>query len=105
MSLSTTSKHFLNTSRDGNFSTYLGRPPQHLTTLREEVFPNVQPETPLAQLEAIPSSRIASYMGEEVDSQSSLQVVAESVQPPLSLLFHRLNNPSFPQTLPIRLVL
>ena len=33
----------------------------------DEVFPNVQPESPLAQLEAIPSSPITSYMREEAD--------------------------------------
>lgn len=31
----------------------------------EEVFPHVQPQSPLVQLQAIPSGSIASYMGEE----------------------------------------
>ena len=46
-----------------------------------EVFPNVQPEPSLAQLEAIPSSPITSHTREEADSQlttASLQVVTES---------------------------
>ena len=46
-----------------------------------KVFPNIQHESPPAQLEAIPSCPIASYMGEEVDhhiTTTSLQVVVES---------------------------
>jgi len=35
---------------------------------REEILPNIQHESPLAQLEAIPSSPIASCLGEEADS-------------------------------------
>ena len=41
----------------------------------------MQPESPLAQLQVIPSSPIASYTGEEADSHLttvSLQVVVES---------------------------
>jgi len=55
-----------------------------------EVFPNVQSESPLMQLEAILSSIIASYMGEEANphlTTTSLQVVVESdkdtPEPPL----------------------
>ena len=47
---------------------------------REVVFPNVQPESSLAQLEAIPSSPITSHTREEADLQlttTSLQVVRE----------------------------
>ena len=33
----------------------------------EEIFPNIQLEPPLVQLETIPSSRIASYVGEEAE--------------------------------------
>ena len=45
-----------------------------------EVFPNIQPESPLAQLEAIPSSPIASHMGEayRLLTTASLQVVTEN---------------------------
>ena len=67
--------------------------PDH--SLREEVFPNVQPESPLVQLEVIPSSFIASYMGEEVSlhfTTPSLQVLVESDKVTLSLQFSRLNN-------------
>jgi len=47
----------------------------------EVVFPNIQPEPSLVQLEAIPSSPITSHMREEADPQlttTSLQVVIES---------------------------
>ena len=57
---------------------------------KEVVFPNVQPEPFLAQLEAIPSSPITSHMREEADPQlttTSLHVVIESnkvfPEPPL----------------------
>jgi len=79
MSLST-SKHFLNTSRDGDSTSSLGIPFQHLTALGEELFSNIQPESPLVQLEAIPSHPISSYMGEEADphlTTTSLQAVVE----------------------------
>ena len=61
MSLSTTSKHFLSTSRDGYSATSLGSlflVPDHSLG---EVFPNIQPESPLVQLEANLSS--PTYMG------------------------------------------
>jgi len=48
---------------------------------REAVFPNVQPESSLAQLEVIPSSPITGYTREEAAPQlttTSLQVVIES---------------------------
>jgi len=57
---------------------------------REVVFPNVQPESSVAQLEALPSSPITSHPREEADPQlttTSLQVVIESnkasSEPPL----------------------
>ena len=37
-------------------------------SLGKVLFPNIQPESPLAQLEAIPSSPITSYMREEADA-------------------------------------
>ena len=88
MSLKITSKHSLNTSRVGDS---MGSPFQCLTTLSEVVFPNVQPEPPLVQIEAIPSSPTTSYTREEADPQLtsiSLQVVIESnkVSPELPLL-------------------
>ena len=54
-----------------------------------KVFPNIQPEPPLAQLEAIPSHPIASYLGEEADpclTTTSFQAVVDSnvsPEPPL----------------------
>jgi len=69
--------------------------PDH--SLREEIFPIIQPESPLEQLEAIPSSLIASYMREEANHHFTtipLKVVVESDKAPQSLLFSRLNNPS-----------
>ena len=39
---------------------------------REVVFPNVQPEPPLVQFEAIPSSSITSQLGEEAQFPSVL---------------------------------
>ena len=59
-------------------------------SFRSEIFPNIQPEPPLAQLETILSSPITSYMGEEADPHLtiiSFQVVVESskvtAEPPL----------------------
>ena len=90
MFLSTTSECFLDISGVGDSTTSLGSLFQCLTTLSEKFFPNIQPESPLAQLEAIPPSPIASYMGEEADphlTTASLQVVVEnnkvSPKPPL----------------------
>ena len=48
----------------------------------EEIFPNIQPEPPLAQLKAIPSSAIASYAGEE----ANLNLVTASSQVIVGLL-------------------
>jgi len=54
MSLSTASKRFLNTSRDGDSTPSLGSLFQCLTTLSvRKFFPDIQPKPPLAQLEAI----------------------------------------------------
>ena len=63
--------------------------PDH--SLGENFFPNIQPESPLAQLEAIPSSPVACFMGEEADphlAKTPFQVVVESneVTPQPSLL-------------------
>ena len=46
----------------------------------EEIFPNIQPEPPLAQFEAIPSSPLTRYVGKEADphlATISLQRVVE----------------------------
>ena len=62
--------------------------PNH--SFRAEIFPNIQPESPLAQLEAILSSLIASYTREQADSHhitASFKVVVEinkvTPEPPL----------------------
>jgi len=54
MSLSTTSKWFLNTSRDGDFNHLPGEPiPVLNNPFCKEIFPEIQPKPPLEQLEAI----------------------------------------------------
>ena len=68
----------------------------------------MQPESPLAQLEDMPSSPITSYMGEKAKSHlttTSLQVVVESheVIPEPSL--SQTEQSQLPQPLLIRLVL
>ena len=81
MSLSTSSKCFLNTSRVGDSQHLPGQSVPVSDHSFGELFPNVQPESPLAQLQAIPSSPIHSYMGEEADTYlttASLQVVVDS---------------------------
>jgi len=80
----------LNTSRDRDSSTSLGSLRQYLNTLSEKFFPNIQPEPPLVQLEAFPSSFITGYAGEEAEphlSTTFLQAVVDcdkiSPEPPL----------------------
>ena len=72
-----------------------------------KAFPNVHLESPLAQLEAFPSSPTDGYMGEEADShlaKTSLQVIVESdkfsPEPPLL----QTEQSQLPQPLLIRLV-
>ena len=77
-------------------------------SLREEVFLNVQPESPLAQLETIPSSPIASYMGEEDNLHPTTTsfhgaVESDKVSPDSPLL--QTEQSQFSQLLPMRLVL
>jgi len=62
--------------------------PDH--SFSKEIFPNIQSEPPLTQLEAIAPHPIASYLGEETNTcltTSSFQVAVESskvsLQPPL----------------------
>jgi len=60
----------------------------------EEISSNIQPEPPLAQLVALPSSPIT-HAGEEANphlTTNFLQALVESDN--LSLLFSRLKNPS-----------
>ena len=83
-----------------------GSRPDH--SFSEEVFPNLQSEPPLMQLEAIASRPIAGYWGEETNpclTTPSCQGVVESEkvspQPPLL----QTEQPQLPQLLLIRLVL
>ena len=72
-----------------------GPTPDH--SFCEEMFPYIQSKSPLMQLEAISSCPIAGYLGEETSphlTTLSCQVVVESNEVPLSLLFSRLNSPS-----------
>ena len=59
--------------------------PDH--SFEEEIFPVFQPESPLAQLKAIPSRPITSDVGKKVDPPAFFQVVVESdrvlFEPPL----------------------
>ncbi|KAK4814695.1 LOW QUALITY PROTEIN: hypothetical protein QYF61_025521 [Mycteria americana] len=70
-----------------------------------EIFPNIQSKPPLAQLEAISSCPITSYLGEETDPTSLhppfRQLDKVSPQPPLL----QAKQPQLPQPLPISLVL
>ncbi|KAK4828722.1 hypothetical protein QYF61_000713, partial [Mycteria americana] len=74
----------------------------------EEIFPNIQSEPPLEQLDAISSRPITCYLREETDphlSTTSCQLVGDSnkvsPQPP----FLQAKQPQFPQPLLIGLVL
>ena len=53
MSLSATSPLFLNTSRDGDSTTPWAAVPTPNHAFGEGIFPNIQPEPPLAQCEAV----------------------------------------------------
>jgi len=109
MPLSTTSKFFLGISRDSNSTSSLNSPsqqPDHF--FREQFFPNIQPESLLAQAEAIPSSSTTSYLGEEAKPHFAtvfFQAIVESskVSPEPPLL--QTQQSQLPQTIPIRLVL
>ena len=109
MSLSATSTHLLNTSRDGDSTTSLGSLFQCLTTLSgEEIFPNTQSKPPLVQLEAISSRPIACYLGRETDphlATTSFQVVVESNKVSPEPPFLQVKPPQFPQLLLTGLVL
>ena len=64
---------------------------------REEIFPNVQPEPPLAQLKAITCSPIAVALEKRLiltSPQPPFRELYRAIKSPLSLLFFRLNNPS-----------
>ncbi|KAK4831073.1 hypothetical protein QYF61_015271 [Mycteria americana] len=109
MSLSTSSKRLLNTSRDGDSTTSLGSLFQCLITLFSEVkFPNIQSKPPLAQLEAISSRPITCYLGAETDphlATTSFQAVVESHKVSPEPPFLQAKQSQLPQPLLIRLVL
>jgi len=59
--------------------------PDH--SFSKDIFPNIQSEPPLTQLEAIASRPVASYLGEETNTHlttASSQVVVESNKVPPS---------------------
>ena len=74
----------------------------------EEIFPNIQPELPLVQHEAIPFTLIANYMGAEADchfTAASLQVVVESSNVTLEPPLIQTKQCQFPHLFLMRLVL
>ncbi|KAK1210848.1 KIF2A protein, partial [Pygoscelis papua] len=73
-----------------------------------EIFPNIQSKPPLAQLEAISSRPITSYLGEETDphlATTSFQVAVERDEVSPQPLLLQAKQPQFPQPLLIRLLL
>jgi len=85
-----------------------GQPIPASDRILREVLPNVQPESPLVQLEAMPSSPIASYMGEQADSHpttTSLHVIVESDKVSSEFPLLQTEQSQFPQQLPTRPVL
>ena len=109
MSWSAISTRFLNTSRNGDSTTFLGSLFQRLYySFNKEIFPNIQSKPPLTQFEAIASHSITCYLGEETNTHLNTtvcQLVVESnkvfLQPPLL----QTKQSQFPQSLLIRLVL
>ena len=74
----------------------------------EEIFPNIQPEPPLVQLEAIPSHHIGSYQGEEANphlTTTFLQEVVEGNKVPPDPPLLQTKQSQFSQLLPTGLVL
>lgn len=82
----------LNTSVDGDSTTSLSRLyyPDYYNSFQKEIFPNIQPERPLAQFESITSCPIDVTWEKRQTSTSS----QPPSRPPLSLIFSKLNNPS-----------
>ena len=70
--------------------------PHH--SFKEEMFHNIQPEPPPAQLKAVTSTPVTSSMGEEADLHlitTFCQGAVESNKVSPSILFSSLYNPSF----------
>ena len=92
---------FLEHSKDGDSISSPGQPIPALDhAFREQIFPTIQPEPPLVQLEAIPSSPIA----DACLNTTCFQVVVERYEaPPLPLL--QAKQSQTPQSLLVRLTL
>ena len=74
----------------------------------EEIFPNIQPKSPLTHLEAISFCPITCYLGEETNTHlatTSFQVVAESDKVSPGPPFLQTKQPQFPQPFLMKLVL
>jgi len=83
-----------------------GPRPDH--SFSEDIFPNIQSEPPLTQLEAIASFPITGYLGEETTTHlttPSSQVAVESEKVPPQPPLLQTEQPQLPQPLLIRLVL
>jgi len=80
MSLSTTSTHLFNTSRDCDSTTSLGSLFQCLTTFSVKKFPNIQSKSPLPQLEALSSHLITCRLGEETDTHLTTTFLQAAVE-------------------------
>ncbi|KAK4828847.1 LOW QUALITY PROTEIN: hypothetical protein QYF61_000904 [Mycteria americana] len=68
----------------------------------EEIFPKIQSEPPLVQLEAVSSCPITCYLGEDTDTHlatTSFQVVGDSNKVFPEPLFLQAKQPQFPQLL------
>jgi len=83
-----------------------GPRPDH--SFNKEIFPSIQSEPPLTQLEAIASSPFAGCLGEETNPHlptPSCQGVVESEKVPPQRPLLQTEQPQLPQPLPITLVL
>ncbi|KAK4825513.1 hypothetical protein QYF61_000026, partial [Mycteria americana] len=76
-------------------------------TFSEDIFPNIQPKPPLAQLEAISSHAITCCLGEETNTHlatTSFQVVLEHDKVFPEAPFLQAKQPQFPQPILIRFI-
>ena len=79
MSLSTTSKWFLNTSRDGDSTNFLGEPiPVLNNPFCKEDFPDIQPKLTLVQIEAIQEAIQLEAIQEAVQLEAQQEPVPDS---------------------------
>ena len=99
MALRATSSLSLNTTRDGDCTTSLGIPMSN-HSFCEEIPPDVQPELPLVQLEAVPSCPVPCFPGAEPHPlwlPPPVRELCRARRFPLSLLCSRLSP--FPSSL------